>query len=147
VAEASNAPEGAVALSSAWRCSRIFPASPDQVAQARQFLARFLADCPLSDDALLICSELATNAIVHSDSGNSGGWFVLRVEVRDQDYVWLEVEDQGGQWATDRVSDEGGRGLEIVALLADYWDVRGDDTGRVVCARLDWTRAGSETLA
>jgi serine/threonine-protein kinase RsbW len=147
VAEASSAPQSAVSVASAWRCSRVFPASSDQVAQARRFLGRFLADCPLADDALLICSELATNAIVHSESGNSGGWFALRAEVRDRDYVWLEIEDQGGRWAGGQVSDEGGRGLEIVALLASYWDVRGDDTGRVVCARLDWTSTDGEAPA
>jgi hypothetical protein len=26
----------------------------------------------------------------------------------------------------------------VVDELAAYWDIRGDDTGRVVCARLDW---------
>jgi serine/threonine-protein kinase RsbW len=119
-------------------CSRTFPASPEQVTQARRFLSRFLDTCPLADDALLICSELATNAIVHSESGKGEGWFVLRVEVRDQDYVWLEVEDQGGRWDGGHRCDESGRGLEIVALMASYWDVRGDDTGRIVCARLDW---------
>jgi anti-sigma regulatory factor (Ser/Thr protein kinase) len=132
---------------SPWRCSRTFPASPDQVAHARQFLSRFLADCPLADDALLICSELATNAILHSESRLPGGWFAVRAEVRDGDYVWLEVEDQGGRWAEDDSSEEGGRGLEIVAMLADYWDVRGDDTARVVCARLDWPGASHVTRA
>ena len=144
MAEPSPALEQEKTASSPWRCSRTFSATPDQVAQARQFVARFLAECPLMDDALLICSELATNAIVHSESRKSGGWFVLRIEVRDHDYIWLEVEDQGGRWSHDQRSDERGRGLEIVAMLADYWDVRGDDTGRVMCARLDWTTTDSE---
>jgi serine/threonine-protein kinase RsbW len=97
-----------------------------------------LADCRMGDDVVLICSELATNAILHSESAQPGGQFTVRAEVRDGDYVWVEVEDQGGQWADDEHSDQRGRGLEIIAMLADYWDVRGDDTGRVVCARLDW---------
>jgi len=97
-----------------------------------------LADCRMRDDAVLICSELATNAIQHSKSGQPGGQFTVRAEVRDGDYVWLEVEDQGGRWAENEYSDQRGRGLEIIAMLADYWDVRGDDTGHVACARLDW---------
>ena len=121
-----------------WTCSRTFRACPDQVSQARSFLRRVLADCALVDDVVLICSELCTNAVVHSASAGPGGQFTVRAEVREGDYVWLEVEDQGGRWRPAASSDERGRGLEIVAKLADYWDVRGDDTARVVCARLDW---------
>jgi anti-sigma regulatory factor (Ser/Thr protein kinase) len=97
----------------------------------------------MADDALLICSELATNAILHSESGKPGGWFAVRAEVGDGDYLWIEIEDQGGRWAEGERSDLCGRGLEIVAMLADYWDVRGDDTGRVVCTRLDWSSQGT----
>ena len=125
---------------SSWTCSRTFPARPDQVAQARAFLSRMLEECRFTDDVVLICSELATNAIRHSDSSAPGGSFTVRARVRDRDYVWVEVEDQGGRWADDgeEQPDQRGRGLEIVAMLADYWDIRGDDTGRVVCARIDW---------
>ncbi|MGH3155981.1 MAG: ATP-binding protein, partial [Streptosporangiaceae bacterium] len=87
---------------------------------------------------VLICSELAANAVVHSASARPGGRFVVRVEVREADYVWIEVQDEGGRWAEGEHPGQGGRGLGIVAALADYWDIRGDDTGRVVCARLDW---------
>ena len=38
--------------------------------------------------------------------------------------------------------DARGRGLVVVDELAAYWDIRGDDTGRVVCARLDWPARG-----
>ena len=125
---------------SSWKCSRTFPARADQVSLARAFLGRVLADCPATGDVVLICSELATNAVLHSDSARSGGQFTVRAEVREGDYVWLEVEDQGGRWVENEHSDLRGRGLGIVAELADYWDVRGDDTVRVVCARLDWPR-------
>jgi anti-sigma regulatory factor (Ser/Thr protein kinase) len=124
---------------SPWTCSRTFPARPDQVAEARGFLRRMLEGCRFADDVVLICSELATNAILHSGSSEEGGWLTVRARVRDGDYVWVEVEDQGGPWTDDGESgDQRGRGLQIVAMLADYWDIRGDDTGRVVCARIDW---------
>jgi anti-sigma regulatory factor (Ser/Thr protein kinase) len=97
-----------------------------------------LGDCPAASDAVLICSELAANAVLHSASARTGGRFVVRAEVREGDYVWVEVQDEGGRWAEGEHPGQGGRGLAIVAALADYWDVRGDDTGRVVCARLDW---------
>jgi anti-sigma regulatory factor (Ser/Thr protein kinase) len=129
-----------------WTCSRTFRACADQVSHAREFLHRVLADCPLSDDAVLICSELSTNAVLHSESALPGGQFTVRAEVRDGDYVWIEVEDQGGRWQAGAASDEHGRGLGIVAGLADYWDIRGDDTTRVVCARLDWPEDRPVTL-
>jgi anti-sigma regulatory factor (Ser/Thr protein kinase) len=78
---------------------------------------------------------------VHSDSKRPGGRFTVRAEVREGDYAWIEVEDQGGRWAPGESPDQGGRGLMIVSALADYWDIRGDDTARLVCARLDWPGA------
>jgi anti-sigma regulatory factor (Ser/Thr protein kinase) len=121
-----------------WTCSRTFRGRADQVSQARAFLLRVLEGCRLAEDAVVICSELCTNAVLHSGSARPGGQFTVRAEVREGDYVWIEVEDQGGRWAECGGSVEAGRGLEIVAGLADYWDVRGDDLARVVCARLDW---------
>jgi anti-sigma regulatory factor (Ser/Thr protein kinase)/DNA-binding XRE family transcriptional regulator len=123
---------------SSWTCSAAFPARADQVGQARAFLRRMLGDCPAAEDAVLICSELAANAVVHSASARPGGRFVVRAEVREGDYAWVEVQDEGGRWAEGEHPGHGGRGLAIVAALADYWDIRGDDTGRVVCARFDW---------
>jgi serine/threonine-protein kinase RsbW len=119
-------------------CTRSFPARADQISQARAFVREILAGCQLAEDAALICSELATNAVLHSDSAKPGGRFTVRAEIRDGDYVWVEVEDQGGRWAEDASSDEGGRGLDIVTALAAYWDIEGDEKARVVCARLDW---------
>lgn len=121
-----------------WLCSRVFPARPDQVAEARAFLGRMLHGCPLIYEAQLICSELVTNAIRHSRSALPGGHVTVRAEVRERDYAWFEVEDQGGDWAANETGGDGGRGLEVVAALADYWDIKGDETRRMACARLDW---------
>ncbi|WP_326645270.1 ATP-binding protein [Streptosporangium sp. NBC_01755] len=47
--------------------SQRFPATPDQVRPARNFVAEILGDDhPLRDDAMLLASELATNAVEHS---------------------------------------------------------------------------------
>jgi transcriptional regulator with XRE-family HTH domain len=123
-------------------CSASFPARADQLAEARAFLRRMLAGCPLADELVLICSELAANAIEHSASARPGGHFTVHAEVRDGDYAWVEVEDLGGRWERTEPSDARGRGLVVVDELAAYWDIRGDDTGRVVCARLDWPARG-----
>lgn len=127
---------------SSWLCSRVFAARPDQVAEARAFLGRVLHGCQLIYEAQLICSELVTNSMRHSRSALPGGHVTVRAEVRERDYTWLEVEDQGGDWIESSQGDEGGRGLEVVAALSDYWDIKGDETRRMVCARLDWPEAG-----
>ena len=56
---------------------RVFPGRPEQVAQARRFVARVLDNCPVVDDALLCASELASNAIRHTRTGRSGKFQVL----------------------------------------------------------------------
>ena len=40
--------------------SRAFPATPAQVREARQFLSGILDGCPVTDDAALCLSDLAT---------------------------------------------------------------------------------------
>jgi len=89
-------------------------------------------------DAKVVCSELFTNSVLHSRSARPGGKVTVRAEVREHEYVWLEVEDQGGTWANCSQDDESGRGLEVVAALSDYWDIRARDPRRTACARLDW---------
>ena len=56
---------------------RVFPGRPDQVRQARRFVARALDGCPAADDAVLGVSELASNAVQHSRSGQGGRFQVL----------------------------------------------------------------------
>jgi anti-sigma regulatory factor (Ser/Thr protein kinase) len=138
VADRTGTPVCELASQLSWKCSRTFPARADQIARSRAFMAQVLTDCQFAQDALLIVSELCTNAVLHSNSGQLDGHFTVRAEVHDGDCLWIEVEDQGGRWVNRERSVEGGRGLGIVTALADYWDVRGDDGGWVVRARLDW---------
>jgi serine/threonine-protein kinase RsbW len=117
-------------------CSRVFPGRADQMAAVRNHVGGFLGHCPVTDDVVLICSELAANAVVHSASGGPGGRLVISVAVSDQRFVWveIEVEDQGGPWAAGPDGLPDGHGLSIVAALAEYWSVR----GRVVSTRVGW---------
>ncbi|MGI8449247.1 MAG: helix-turn-helix domain-containing protein [Streptosporangiaceae bacterium] len=50
---------------------RVFTGHPAQVACARQFVRRALAASPAADDAALLTSELAANAIRHTASGST----------------------------------------------------------------------------
>ena len=51
---------------------RAFPGSGDQVARARLFVGQVLGGCPAADDAVLLTSELVTNAVTHTASGTGG---------------------------------------------------------------------------
>lgn len=121
---------------------RTYPGTPDQIRHVREHLAAFTKGCPFADDLVLIASELAANAVLHSQSGKQDGTFTVRAEVRIGDFAWLEVEDQGGLWAGQQASDENGRGLAIVAALAGEgnWVIDdGEEPGsRVAWVWLNW---------
>jgi anti-sigma regulatory factor (Ser/Thr protein kinase) len=107
--------------------SRAFLATPAQVREARRFLARILDGSRAADDAILCLSELVTNAIIHSRSGEPGGHFRVRVE-RHGSHVRVEVTDQGGPWARSQPhDDQNGRGLLVVAQLARDFGRSGDE--------------------
>jgi hypothetical protein len=77
--------------------------------------------------------------VLHSASGRPGGKFTVRAGVAPRDYLWLEVEDEGGPWTQSTGDGERGRGLDIVAAIADDWGRDGGPvTGWVVWARVDW---------
>ena len=114
-----------------------FRGRPDQVRQARAAVTRYLDGCPVADDAVLVVSEIASNAVVHSKS--SGEFFTVRCELYP-DYVWVECEDLGGPWQC-RQPDERAHGLDVVEALAgpDGWGVEETTDGdRVVWVRLAW---------
>ena len=113
-----------------------YPGHLDQVHRVRHAAARYLAGCPAAGEAVLIVSELAANAIVHSAS--RAAFFTVRAELH-ADYLWVEAEDLGAPWHF-RPPDGRPHGLDLVEALTgpDGWGV--DTTtggGRVVWARLD----------
>ena len=118
---------------------RDFPARPEQVGQARKFLAAALLGCPIADDALLCLSELASNSVLHSASRRPGGAFTVRAEIRHDDYVRIEVRDEGGPWDERPCEDGRAHGLQVIEALTgpNGWGVEvTPDGGRVVWARL-----------
>ncbi len=117
---------------------RTFHGSPDQVGQARHDVAQHLGECPVADDAILIVSELAANAVLHSHS--NGGFFTIRVELH-ADHARIECEDLGGPW--QRAQPDGRpHGLDIIEALTgpSNWGAEtASDGSRVVWARLTIT--------
>jgi anti-sigma regulatory factor (Ser/Thr protein kinase) len=122
---------------------RSYPGTREQVREVRADLAAVVEGCPFADEFVLLASELSANAVVHSRSGQPGGAFTVRAEIRPGHCAWLEIEDQGGPWIDREPSEERGRGLALVAYLAGEgnWVVQDGGTPgtRVVWVRLDWT--------
>ncbi len=128
----------AITAPPAW--SRVFPATPAQVREARRFLSRILAGSPAADDAILCLSELAANATIHSNSARPGGHFSVRAQMCHGSRLRVEVQDQGGSWASRQTGRDAphGRGLLVVARLAQDWGRKGDSrTGWTVWFEMD----------
>jgi anti-sigma regulatory factor (Ser/Thr protein kinase) len=106
------------------RFRQSFAGQADQVARARDFVAAALAGCPAVADAVLLTSELATNAVQHSATGRGGAFIVAISHAPGR--VRVTVTD-GGSASRPAVAAEaaelavGGRGLLLVDCLADRW--------------------------
>jgi anti-sigma regulatory factor (Ser/Thr protein kinase) len=114
--------------------SCIFRGHPARVARARRFIAAVLDGCPVTDTAVLLTSELVTNALAHTPSGTGGS---LEVIVwRNADSVLVAVLDDGSDRSPAAVGidleSESGRGLGLVAALADRWGHQGGTAARAV---------------
>ncbi|WP_203884437.1 ATP-binding protein [Planotetraspora kaengkrachanensis] len=120
-----------------WRGT--FPGKRNQVREVRRFVNGFLGEGVSTDIAELVASELATNAIRHSSSGEAGGRFQVTVEAGDE-LLLLAVLDEGGPSCpqVQKAADEemNGRGLRLVSELTASWGVYGDEGGRTVWALL-----------
>jgi serine/threonine-protein kinase RsbW len=122
--------------------ARAFPGAPQQASAARRFVASLLDGSPFCDDAVVVVSELFTNALLHTDSGKPGGLVVVQVS-RWLHGVRVAVTDQGsgkqpviGDGGPCRESAESGHGLYLVAHLTKHLDWHDDPSGRTICAIL-----------
>ncbi|KOV58219.1 hypothetical protein ADK64_37195 [Streptomyces sp. MMG1121] len=102
------------------------------VRQARRLVTAQLADWDLAetaDTAELLVSELVTNALRHTR-----GPLRLNLQVR-RGRLRCEVEDTDSAAPVRRVVDtdaEGGRGMELLDLLAEAWGGTRTATGKTV---------------
>lgn len=119
-----------------------FPGYTDQARAVRGEVAGWLAleGCPdtVTDDAKVIASELAANAVLYSAS--RGASFTVRCEI-SAGCVRIEVEDLGGGPRRPRKPDDRPHGLDLIRALAgpDGWGKETNGDGhRVVWARLPW---------
>jgi anti-sigma regulatory factor (Ser/Thr protein kinase) len=122
--------------------STTLPPDPTSAAEARQFVRAFLADSGesrLDEVAVLLVSELVTNAVVHTRSAPEvtarldGGR--LRVEVEDESPTPPVRHPYDPRAGT-------GRGITLVGELAAAWGSEPVGTGKIVWFELN---AGSPT--
>ncbi|MET7909787.1 ATP-binding protein [Streptomyces avermitilis] len=123
--------------------SMAVPHGPAGVGKARhrmrdQLRTGGVADSVI-DDAVLILSELLSNACRHGrplgDALAGDGDVRAAWRVDDCGRLTVEVTDGGGPTrpvpATPSVTARGGRGLNIITALAEDWGVRDDARGEV----------------
>ncbi|MET7851288.1 ATP-binding protein [Streptomyces avermitilis] len=123
--------------------SMAVPHGPAGVGKARhrmrdQLRTGGVADSVI-DDAVLILSELLSNACRHGRPLGDGlvgdGDVRAAWRVDDCGRLTVEVTDGGGPTrpvpATPSVTARGGRGLNIITALAEDWGVRDDARGEV----------------
>ncbi|WP_329053814.1 SpoIIE family protein phosphatase [Streptomyces violaceus] len=113
------------------------------VASARSFVRDTLQGwgfADIVDDAVVLTSELVTNAVVHA--GTSADLLCLRsdegvrIEVADR-YPEREIPLQGAAINMGSPDREGGRGLQLCAALAGRWGVEYTPTHKTVWFQLD----------
>lgn len=135
-AQAGTCPSRARPRAAAARI-RDFAGEGSQVAAARAFVVQVAHGHPRRDDAELVVSELAANAVVHC------GGAAFRVVVQHLSGRRLRITVISGPAVACPVlrpagcGPESGRGLAIVAALAGWWDVEHADGGHRVTALLD----------
>ena len=115
---------------------RVFPAAADAPGWARRFLTDVLrraGRAPLCDDAAVVVTELATNAVRHARSR-----FSVTLSSRG-DTVRVAVTDTSSDAPAPRRQgqlDTSGRGLVLVDGLARRWGAAMAGGGKVVWAEL-----------
>ena len=122
-------------------------AAPEAVSASRHFLRLALSKwhaATIEEDALLIVSELVTNAVIatgipadHRASADTGLFRVQLVGLRDS--VLVEIWDRSDEapvLKTPADDVEGGRGLLLVHLLALRWGSYRTAGGKMVWAEL-----------
>jgi anti-sigma regulatory factor (Ser/Thr protein kinase) len=107
------------------------PRTIDGVALAREFTRVTLGRLPALEDALLVVTELVTNAVLHGR-----GVPVLRLRTGAA-RLRIEVSDESPRPPKRRTSGaDGGWGLALVDRLAADWGVVRAGRGKVVWCEL-----------
>ncbi|MFF2655096.1 SpoIIE family protein phosphatase [Streptomyces sp. NPDC058045] len=125
------------------RAAATFEPVGRSVATARSFVRDTLQGWGFSDivdDAVVLTSELVTNAVVHAGTAAEVRCLRtedrVRIEVRDR-YPEREIPVQHSAIDMGTPDREGGRGLQLCAALATRWGVEYTPTHKQVWFQLD----------
>lgn len=118
--------------------TRSFLPELDSVREARHFATRLLGPAPggeqLTEDAAIVVTELAANAVLHARSG-----FTLTLS-RSAATIRIAVKDHlplgAGSGGNSPFDVKVGHGLSVVAQIARRWAVERLPDGKVVWAEL-----------
>lgn len=120
-----------------------FAAEADVLASVRAFVIGELrergVEPSMVERAVTAVSELATNAVIHARTP-----FELRIRTEDE-RVWIGVVDSNPRQPLPPPFEAGlvsGRGLHVVAGLADEWGSELLDRGKVVWCAIERERVG-----
>jgi anti-sigma regulatory factor (Ser/Thr protein kinase) len=121
---------------------QVFPGLSEAVRDVRAAVGRCLTGLPADVvyDAKVAASELASNTLLHTDTGQRpGGKFTLGLEIGAR-YVLVAVTDQGSSDGNapelNPTPAEHGRGLAICRALGELGIESTPDGGRRVSVRL-----------
>ncbi|WP_327086523.1 SpoIIE family protein phosphatase [Nonomuraea sp. NBC_01738] len=125
--------------------STAFDGTPHAPAAARRFVRDVLADWHLrhiEEDAVLLTSELVTNAVVHAGTGIEvtcrldSGASPPRLEIEVDDHHPSRVILAAGHDPVEALTTSG-RGLAMASMLADAWGVTYTRAAKRVWVRID----------
>ncbi|MGW7064048.1 ATP-binding protein [Streptomyces sp. NPDC054904] len=133
---------------------KFFDPRPESVSLAREFAVTTLSSWGLdgaAEDIRLCVSELASNALAHGSDTEHG--FLVKMDA-DEDFVHVEVHDSRPRHRREPAiahlgeADTTGRGLQIVASLADGWGVEDRrPSGKIVWTRFKAGQPGGQARA
>ncbi|MEV5525812.1 ATP-binding protein [Streptomyces prunicolor] len=122
------------------RYRRYRPSVPVARAKARALAKEWHLPSPAVDFLEWVVTELVTNAVIHGRA--TRGSHVLVAYHLDDDLLRVEVRDAAsgmpriGSSTSEDAEPEGGRGLQIVAALADSWGITPRVIGKSVWAEI-----------
>lgn len=126
---------------------RVLPGTPQSVGAARLIARQLLGDeHPATETAVLLLSELVTNSVMHSKSGEPGGSVTVAL-CSGPAGILIQVRDDGGP-SEPRVTElsadgaEHGYGLLLVDMLAERWGTICSPEGRITWCRVSDNASG-----